>query len=113
MISLYPVIAISIHAPSRERPVCRRLAKTPEPFQSTLPHGSDSEFAAEGTLAHISIHAPSRERQIFKRANSAVGKFQSTLPHGSDCLGYLVATLLSNFNPRSLTGATILGAPDE
>ena len=97
---------ISIHAPSRERrylSACcmhqgyfnprsltgatvdiHHRAMRAE-FQSTLPHGSDyltEAFNIKGIL------------------------FQSTLPHGSDhnCCYYLRCN--SNFNPRSLTGAT-------
>ena len=55
-------------------------------FQSTLPHGSDTAKLAirNGTYV-ISIHAPSRERRDFIIA----------LLRGGD------------FNPRSLTGATL------
>ena len=55
--------AISIHAPSRERPL----------GVNNLPaHG------------HISIHAPSRERHKASRDRVASKAFQSTLPRGSD-----------------------------
>ena len=98
---------ISIHAPSRERPwgriipigdtdfnprsltgATKGLAPerlSPE-FQSTLPHGSDLLHVGHGERFWISIHAPSRERQaglVFKTEREA------------------------NFNPRSLTGATM------
>ena len=33
--------------------------------------------------------------------------FQSTLPHGSDAIWDLIDCYYQNFNPRSLTGATI------
>ena len=76
----------------------------------------------------ISIHAPSRERRlspakvrrcavfnprsltgatrgvIFASSNTAL--FQSTLPHGSDFLSINCYSVYSNFNPRSLAGAT-------
>ena len=54
----------------------------------------------------ISIHAPSRER--LKAAVLAVFfiSFQSTLPHGSDFSRVYCNSVYSNFNPRSLTGAT-------
>ena len=54
-------------------------------FQSTLPHGSDELGLKPKTQQPISIHAPSRERP-----RAAGGCIQSI-----------------NFNPRSLTGATI------
>ena len=56
-------------------------------FQSTLPHGSDTTSLSMGYGRYaISIHAPSRERQFFV------------------LVGFL---LMSDFNPRSLTGATL------
>ena len=64
------------------------LQKLLEPFQSTLPHGSDPAGVA---------------------ALQCKLTFQSTLPHGSDPLQiikYVNAT--GDFNPRSLTGATMM-----
>ena len=52
-------------------------------FQSTLPYGSERKCQIELTSRNISIHAPLRERGC--------------------CLQHLLN--LSNFNPRSLTGA--------
>ena len=80
-----PVI-ISIHAPSRERPVSRHDKQIRRQFQSTLPHGSDGKAPYGRLVRHgISIHAPSRER---------LGKLYS------ESRQYY-------FNPRSLTGATL------
>ena len=78
---------ISIHAPSRERPVLACVCF----------------YAAE-----ISIHAPSRERLLTCLCELFQTTFQSTLPHGSDRTWLTTSTLPSNFNPRSLTGATPL-----
>ena len=77
---------ISIHAPSRERPI-----SLPINLLSTI----------------ISIHAPSRERLDAQKASQMYMIFQSTLPHGSDPAQHLISLYRSNFNPRSLTGATI------
>ena len=100
--------SISIHAPLRERPWFCPDCRCERQFQSTLPRGSD--------ITH------SRYTQILP-------KFQSTLPHGSDsAVFYLLCgirpisihapsqerrcgrtgarTDATNFNPRSLTGAT-------
>ena len=105
------VVAISIHAPSRERPIqvfmlvlkiqyfnprsltgatwrCMPKRRAVCLFQSTLPHGSDPLEVIKQRKISISIHAPSRERQKAVRT-SPVNIF--------------------NFNPRSLTGATIAG----
>ena len=77
---------ISIHAPSRERP-CRNV--------------SQGEYIA------ISIHAPSRERQFSTRRTWYRSVFQSTLPRGSDQSRDNMAYAFTDFNPRSLAGATI------
>ena len=126
------LMPISIHAPSRERPFSLP-SKTANInlFQSTLPHGSDvKQNLANAVKQGISIHAPSRERLPCSHVETALSLFQSTLPHGSDlfhlknllqlpiisihapsrerlpCLRCFTAKLY--FNPRSLTGATIL-----
>ena len=57
-------------------------------FQSTLPYGSDMRTILSRNLRSI---------------------FQSTLPYGSDEDTAESAILRLNFNPRSLTGATIGG----
>ena len=79
-------IGISIHAPLRERPV---------------------KILVVAVVTGISIHAPSRERQKPLHFFLLIAKFQSTLPHGSDqCGGNRGVKAWSDFNPRSLTGAT-------
>ena len=101
------ISVISIHAPSRERPMViftsppylhfnpRTLAGAtfsfalssacPSIFQSTLPRGSDFDWY----ICWLSCHP-----------------FQSTLPRGSDQLSSISSTSVTNFNPRSLEGAT-------
>ena len=78
---------ISIHAPLRERPIPITTMALTMPFQSTLPYGSDAT-------------------RLDKESVSL--EFQSTLPYGSDgvCVGERLYPLY--FNPRSLTGATML-----
>ena len=78
---------ISIHAPSRERPIFFRSSAVSSAFQSTLPRGSDSirvilrfcrrhfnprslagatiTILSIAFLITISIHAPSRERPFI------------------------------------------------
>ena len=78
---------ISIHAPSRERPIRQKTVRPATP---------------------ISIHAPSRERLHLTLASSYVNViFQSTLPRGSDAKYQASARMYCDFNPRSLAGATI------
>ena len=101
--------SISIHAPSRERPRSVARCTGAVPFQSTLPHGSDAkEFKAEADADYISIHAPSRERLVPLSHIPVSSIFQSTLPHGSDHASRArAASRAGDFNPRSLTGATL------
>ena len=40
-------LQISIHAPSRERLLFLRMLDFKDPFQSTLPHGSDSIYCLQ------------------------------------------------------------------
>ena len=99
---------ISIHAPSRERRCNHTLYRLSCLFQSTLPHGSDVvPLESITTLDGISIHAPSRERPKSPFWMRSTEQFQSTLPHGSDPTKYSCLRIASDFNPRSLTGATL------
>ena len=59
-------------------------------FQSTLPHGSDYSGMIIVPIVAISIHAPSRERRALLSS---------------------LRRILSDFNPRSLTGATLSKIP--
>ena len=78
----------SLTGATHKIPLCSCL---PLRFQSTLPHGSDTQkFATLPTLSDISIHAPSRERHLSRRQPK----------HWPQ-----------DFNPRSLTGATGLQSP--
>ena len=101
-------ITISIHAPMRGRPVlfdgcnvfCRFQSTPPcggdavflalpdlrQQFQSTPPCGGDFVRSRNVKSTVISIHAPSRGRRPASRSSLSV----------------------SNFNPRPLTGATLL-----
>ena len=78
---------ISIHAPSRERPL--------------------ATLGVEVTH-EISIHAPSRERLVFSSGRLYANLFQSTLPRGSDFCRFCPHINQSDFNPRSLAGATMI-----
>ena len=59
------ITRISIHAPSRERPMNSNYICYKFLFQSTLPHGSDCIFVSNNYTTLISIHAPSRERHFL------------------------------------------------
>ena len=100
--------SISIHAPSRERRRYilhwrRRLSY----FNPRSLAGATGEWERAGCPKEISIHAPSRERQypMFPQCQ-LYNLFQSTLPRGSDRNVPSYALLMTNFNPRSLAGAT-------
>ena len=75
-------------------------------FQSTLPHGSDYENLDLYDTPEISIHAPSRERQHLQldaRAQVAISIHAPSRERRS-CVIWIFP--LTDFNPRSLTGAT-------
>ena len=70
-------------------------------FQSTLPYGSD------GIPTTIEVYTLSLPDALPISIEGISNLFQSTLPHGSDTsAGYRRSNNFSNFNPRSLTGAT-------
>ena len=104
---VYNISAISIHAPLRERQSRHPEACCWYRFQSTLPYGSDSEDILMARYNEISIHAPLRERQLKPKLLCRWLIFQSTLPYGSDAIHLVKQSKNTNFNPRSLTGATI------
>ena len=100
--------AISIHAPLRER----RKNPLPADCWSAISIHAPSRERPSYALALllrglISIHAPSRERrEPIEGLTIGVSGFQSTLPHGSDSSVCLFCARHTDFNPRSLTGAT-------
>ena len=123
-------VAISIHAPSRERPFLSTFSRVNGQISIHAPSRerpnwcSKSEWDKEISIhapsrerpkgwvfrtqeEAISIHAPSRERPLMLRAAVARDEFQSTLPRGSDpaCKYFSIGSC--NFNPRSLAGATL------
>ena len=83
------VSEISIHAPSRERLKIFEPWNDVITFQSTLPRGSDPADTIRADMGRISIHAPSRERLRVRH----------------------ILSFDSNFNPRSLAGATAAQSP--
>ena len=81
---LYSQRYISIHAPSRERPESLRTSRGNQPFQSTLPHGSD-RASTSGQIAANNFNPRSLTGATVKILFGVnFLKFQSTLPHGSD-----------------------------
>ena len=100
-------------------------------FQSTLPHGSDvnesglanqtirisihapsRERLADGLTrkkaANISIHAPSRERRICPVQLRQLTLISIHAPSRERPISLSIILLSGYFNPRSLTGATII-----
>ena len=84
----FAFLGISILAPSRERLLPLLHINKFRQFQSSLPHGSDF---------------------LCLLVKSIVFAFQSSLPHGSDRSIRLFLGRDTDFNPRSLTGATRSG----
>ena len=77
---------ISIHAPSRERPIATGDVYGTTYFNPRSLTGATVIYKQRKEFSYISIHAPSRERQVFPT------------PQPFRCY----------FNPRSLTGATMM-----
>ena len=106
---LLTACVISIHAPLRERQ--NRLDLSLTGRSNFNPRSLTGATAAASRLIYmwtISIHAPLRERpqkvlQLFRHR-----RFQSTLPYGSDINSASPAISSPYFNPRSLTGATLI-----
>ena len=99
---------ISIHAPSRERPPALSIVAMALPFQSTLPHGSDPQAVPIFCRKRqISIHAPSRERPGVKALSTlGVVNFNPRSLTGATWNATAYIPTSAYFNPRSLTGAT-------
>ena len=78
-------------------------------FQSTLPHGSDDFTGGLNTATTISIHAPSRERRAAHTFFTRFADFNPRSLTGATLVLTLLMVDHSDFNPRSLTGATEFG----
>ena len=100
-------LAISIHAPSRERLPEIRGDYDARYFNPRSLAGATSAAARQAERAAISIHAPSRERQNAVQWQAVDFLFQSTLPRGSDSSTAHSKAKQPDFNPRSLAGATV------
>ena len=98
---------ISIHAPSRERQMWPVFRVGVDQFQSTLPHGSDLVQVLVVNVGTISIHAPSRERLTDE--NNPLRRLIISIhaPSRERRNRHQARPRGRNFNPRSLTGATI------
>ena len=101
-----PPLGISIHAPSRERPLEMLTSKSLTHFNPRSLAGATAPKRAAACSQQISIHAPSRERQAQYQLAMAALQFQSTLPRGSDSILLPADSFDFYFNPRSLAGAT-------
>ena len=119
---------ISIHAPSRERRICRSIHEENQHFNprslagatvvrypgyavgAISIHAPSRERLpvpfSKACIIHISIHAPSRERPALSDSSTNPVQFQSTLPRGSDGSKCRRCKHHQHFNPRSLAGAT-------
>ncbi len=79
------LVNISIHAPSRERRAyCRCVYHVPTDFNPRSLAGATVNIRFKQLCPGISIHAPSRERLPVLLYKLAGVLFQSTLPRGSD-----------------------------
>ena len=124
------MIAFQSTLPHGSDPFGIVYASTTRSFQSTLPHGSDQTISAvtpriflfQSTLPHgsdyfqtrgvrpkkISIHAPSRERPVRNISiKSTTSYFNPRSLTGATLLVISPVRDTVDFNPRSLTGATV------
>ena len=122
-------LGISIHAPSRERLRFHKFLLPVLLFQSTLPRGSDLSLIVKGwkprnfnprSLAGATKNLlrflrfrtfqstlPRGSDMFYHQTRQDTSEpFQSTLPRGSDLLNFIKRPKTTNFNPRSLAGAT-------
>ena len=102
------IYKISIHAPLRERHIVYITNTNLYQFQSTLPCGSDFTVPLELSDYSISIHAPLRERPA---SNAALDDYLIISIHAPlrERLKRLMSfSQKSDFNPRSLAGATVI-----
>ena len=121
-VEMHKAARISIHAPSRERLNSAGSVNPAAAFQSTLPRGSDTPcWLSKSKVSYfnprsltgatnddqtitqtttISIHAPLRERQGYccKKCFDDWFSIHAQLSRAACCR--------SDFNPRSLAGAT-------
>ena len=100
---------ISIHAPSRERPLSMRILR--QTFAISI-HAPSRERRLDsivvGVVYFISIHAPSRERQTAKAIMLDNVTISIHAPSRERPYNYHCVPAVANFNPRSLAGATPL-----
>ena len=101
-------IAISIHAPSRERRVYFGHIKHTHQISIHAPSRERPSINADtATPTSISIHAPSRERRADPVSLLTVDLyFNPRSLAGATLFFSLTALTFGNFNPRSLAGAT-------
>ena len=104
--------SISIHAPSRERPVPMARFFTSKHFNPRSLAGATDDHIRWSPVTGISIHAPSRERRhdIFT-SHRYCSNFNPRSLAGATALGILLERMREYFNPRSLAGATSDGSP--
>ena len=107
-------LSISIHAPSRERPAVFPIVGRAKAFQSTLPRGSDLVLLMFVYPLTISIHAPSRERRQASTDNGSFGRISIHAPSRERlCKHSNYHRTPSDFNPRSLAGATVIDVAED
>ena len=102
------LIGISIHAPSRERlAVLIFLKRSSQNFNPRSLAGATQSEDSAAASASISIHAPSRERLIHNTSLYSL-HFISIHAPSRERLAYCrcVYRVPTDFNPRSLAGAT-------
>ena len=100
------LLAISIHAPMRGRPVLKKLLKYAPLFQSTPPCGGDWEAPWAMATPWYFNPRPHAGATVMLPGGSSDFLFQSTPPCGGDVIPTYRVSQFFNFNPRPHAGAT-------
>ena len=99
--------AISIHAPSRERPASQRPVQLYGYFNPRSLAGATKYIMDRSHYNYISIHAPSRERLPFQTVEAYRTEISIHAPSRERrTFRRKQKSNVGYFNPRSLAGAT-------
>ena len=98
--------SISIHAPLRERPLAELSRLCPTDFNPRSLTGAIATNVVHHVANSISIHAPLRERTAILDSSREM-TISIHAPLRERTFAQIIISREGNFNPRSLTGATV------
>ena len=99
---------ISIHAPSRERPIATGDVYGTTYFNPRSLTGATVIYKQRKEFSYISIHAPSRERLVTPLFILIIQNISIHAPSRERQVFPTPQPFRCYFNPRSLTGATMM-----